>query len=42
MSGYTTNVIVTHGVLEKGVTFIQKPFRMGEFASKIQEVIGGE
>jgi hypothetical protein len=39
MSGYTTSVIVHHGVLEEGVHFIQKPFRMGEFALKIREVI---
>mgnify|MGYP000738906294 CR=1 FL=1 len=39
MSGYTTSVIVHHGVLEEGVHFIQKPFRMGGFALKIREVI---
>ena len=28
MSGYTSNVIAKRGILEKGVHFIQKPFRM--------------
>ena len=39
MSGYTSSVIVHHGVLEEGVHFIQKPFHMEEFALKIREVI---
>jgi PAS domain S-box-containing protein len=40
MSGYTSNVIVTHGVLQKGVHFIQKPFSIEELARKIMEVLG--
>jgi len=32
MSGYTSNVIVHHGVLEKGVHFIHKPFSMQDLA----------
>jgi PAS domain S-box-containing protein len=39
MSGYTANVIAHHGVLEKGVHFIQKPFSMAELSSKIREVL---
>ena len=39
MSGYTANVIAHHGVLEKGMHFIQKPFSMEDLAKKIREVI---
>jgi len=41
MSGYTTNVIVHHGVLDAGVHFIQKPFDMNELALKVHEAIRG-
>ncbi len=40
MSGYTSNVIVTHGVLKKGIHFIQKPFSIEELGRKIAEVLG--
>ncbi len=39
MSGYTSNVIVHHGVLEEGVHFIQKPFSLNDFARKVQEAM---
>ncbi len=39
MSGYTANVIVHHGVLEKGIYFIQKPFSRQELAVKVREVL---
>ena len=39
MSGYTNNVIVHHGVLEKGIDFIQKPFTLESLARKVREVI---
>ena len=39
MSGYTDNVIVHHGVLDKGVQFIQKPFSTHSLISKVREVI---
>ena len=39
MSGYTSNVIVHHGVLEDGVHFIQKPFCLNDLARKVSEVI---
>jgi two-component system, cell cycle sensor histidine kinase and response regulator CckA len=42
MSGYTTNVIAHHGVLEKGVHFLQKPFSMKNLAQKISEVTAGK
>jgi PAS domain S-box-containing protein len=36
MSGYTSNVIAHHGVLDKGVLFIQKPFSKHDLAAKIR------
>ena len=42
MSGYTANVIAHHGVLEKGVHFINKPFSRQDLAKKVREVLGHE
>jgi len=39
MSGYTSNVIAHHGVLEKGVQFIQKPFTVLQLLTKVREVL---
>jgi CheY-like chemotaxis protein len=39
MSGYTGNVIVHHGVLEKGVPFIQKPFSADTLSSKVRKIL---
>jgi CheY-like chemotaxis protein len=39
MSGYTANVIAHHGVLEKGVNFIQKPFSLQDLALKMASVM---
>lgn len=39
MSGYTANVIAHHGVLDKGVQFINKPFSMQDLAVKLREVL---
>ncbi len=41
MSGYTTNVIVQHGVLAEGVHFLQKPFTMDILAQKVLEAMKG-
>jgi len=39
MSGYTSNIIALHGILEDGVHFIQKPFTMKDLAAKVSELI---
>jgi YesN/AraC family two-component response regulator len=41
MSGYTANVIAHHGVLDKGVHFIQKPFSMKDLGTKLRDVLEG-
>ncbi len=40
MSGYPTDVIVQHGVLEEGVHFIQKPFSLDGLATKVRMALG--
>jgi two-component system cell cycle sensor histidine kinase/response regulator CckA len=39
MSGYTDNTIIHHGVLEKGMNYIQKPFTVDGLARKVREVL---
>jgi PAS domain S-box-containing protein len=39
MSGYTDNVITHHGILEKGINYIQKPFTVDGLARKVREVL---
>jgi PAS domain S-box-containing protein len=39
MSGYTSEVIVHHGVLDPGVHFIQKPLSVGALAEKVRTVL---
>jgi len=42
MSGYTSNAIVHHGVLEPGIAFLQKPFSPAVLLAKMQEVLSAE
>jgi CheY-like chemotaxis protein len=39
MSGFTANVIAHHGVLDEGVSFIQKPFSSADLAAKVRDVL---
>jgi signal transduction histidine kinase/CheY-like chemotaxis protein len=39
MSGYTADVIAQRGVLDEGVSFIQKPFSIKDLSDKIRETL---
>ena len=39
MSGYTSDIIAQHGVIDEGLNFIQKPFPDGGLARKVREVL---
>ena len=39
MSGYTSNIIAQHGVLEEGTQFIQKPFNIHLLAEKVKQMM---
>jgi signal transduction histidine kinase/ActR/RegA family two-component response regulator len=39
MSGYTSDAIAHHGVLEEGYSFIQKPFDLNGISKKLQDVM---
>ena len=38
-SGYTGTVIASHGILEEGIDFIQKPFSIKDLADKVRTVL---
>jgi two-component system, cell cycle sensor histidine kinase and response regulator CckA len=40
MSGYPSEIVAKHGVLDPGLTFVEKPFRGEQIARKIREVLG--
>jgi PAS domain S-box-containing protein len=42
VSGYTSNVIVRHGVLKPGVDFLQKPFSVEGLSEKIERILGNQ
>ena len=39
MSGYTSDTMVRHGVLEARVSFINKPFNAAALLGKVREVL---
>jgi PAS domain S-box-containing protein len=39
MSGYTAEVIAHHGILDEGIHFINKPFRIKDLALKVREIL---
>ena len=42
MSGYTSNMIARHGVLEKNVEFLEKPFNRRDLLRRVREVLDGD
>jgi DNA-binding NtrC family response regulator len=42
MSGYTADIISNHGVSDRSVNFIQKPFSVKELIGKVQELLKAE
>ena len=41
MSGYTADIIAHHGVLDRGVCFLQKPFSKSDLTAKVREILDG-
>lgn len=41
ISGYTDDSVFRHGVLEGGMSFLQKPFNLKAMAQKVREVLDG-
>jgi hypothetical protein len=39
MSGYTSNVTASHGILDEGVNLIQKPFSTKTLAIKVRKAL---
>ena len=39
VSGYTDGTVVAHGVLEQGVSFLQKPYTSEQLAHKVRAVL---
>ena len=41
MSGYDSNVVAHHGILEHGVKLLQKPFNHQTLSEKVRQVLDG-
>jgi signal transduction histidine kinase/ActR/RegA family two-component response regulator len=41
MSGYTDDALAHHGVLDEGLSFLEKPFSPAKLARKVREVLDG-
>jgi PAS domain S-box-containing protein len=41
MSGYTADVMAHRGVLDEGISFIQKPFSLEEVTTRVRQVLEG-
>ena len=39
MSGYTADIIASHGVLDAGTHFLQKPFTMMQLAAMLRKAL---
>jgi two-component system, cell cycle sensor histidine kinase and response regulator CckA len=42
MSGYTDHTLLGHGVYEAREAFLQKPFALQAFASKVRQILDQE
>ncbi len=42
MSGYTDDEVIRHGIVERGIRFIQKPFTPNKITQKIRQILDGK